>query len=65
MTALSREYVHENHWQNTIIIDTQDMTSVDFGLSPEQKHKLYRIGRDTALEILPIKLKLTPLKVSA
>lgn len=64
MTALSREYVHEDHWQNTIVIDTQDMTSVDFALSPEQKHKLFQIGRDTALEILPIKLKIAPHFVS-
>lgn len=58
MTALSREYVHEDHWQNTVVIDTKDMTSVDFSLSPDQKNTLFQIGRDTALKILPIKLKI-------
>ena len=64
MTAISREYVHEDHWQNTVVIDTQDMTSVEFALTPEQKHKLFRIGRDTALQILPLKLKLNTYEVS-
>ncbi len=56
MTALSREYVHEDHWQNTVIVDTQHVSSVDFALSPEQKQELYEIGNQTALQILPIKL---------
>lgn len=57
MTALSREYVHERHWHNTLVIDTGDYSSVDFALSKEQKMDLYNMGRNTALKYLPLKLQ--------
>lgn len=58
MTALSREYVHAEHWHNTIVVDTQNMSSVEFTLSKEQKLDLYNMGKQTALQYLPIKLNL-------
>ncbi|GAA6184220.1 patatin-like phospholipase family protein [Aliiglaciecola sp. NS0011-25] len=60
MTALSREYVHAEHWHNTIIVDTGTYSSVDFSLTIEQKKELYQIGYDTAHEFLP--KKITPLQ---
>ena len=57
MTALSREYVHAEHWHNTIVIDTGDTSSVDFSLSHEQKQALYETGRSTTVEVIPLKLK--------
>ena len=56
MTALSREYVHAEHWHNTLVVDTGTISSVDFALTPEQKKALYEIGLDTAKAFLPKKL---------
>ena len=59
MTALSREYVNERHWHNTLVIDTGEYSSVDFALTQEQKMELYNMGRNTALSYLPAKLNRT------
>ncbi len=59
MTALSREYVNERHWHNTLVIDTGEYSSVDFALTQEQKMELYNMGRNTALSYLPAKLDRT------
>lgn len=56
MTALSREYVHTEHWHNTLVVDTATYSSVDFALTPDQKGQLFEMGRQTALRYLPIKL---------
>ncbi|NTS77739.1 patatin-like phospholipase family protein [Catenovulum sp. SM1970] len=56
MNALSREYVHANHWHNTIVIDTGTASSVDFDISAEEKEELYRAGYLTVLSYLPKKL---------
>lgn len=58
MTALSREYVHAEHWHNTLVVDTGNISAVDFALSPEQKKSLYEIGLSTAKQFLPQKLRL-------
>lgn len=57
MTALSREYVHADNWHNTIVVDTAKYSSVDFSLSPEQKMELFEMGKQTAQDIIPLKLK--------
>lgn len=57
MTAMSREYVHDNYWQNTIIVNTGVMSPVDFNISVDEKEKLYTLGFQTALEFVPIRLK--------
>lgn len=56
MTALSREYVNANYWHNTIVINTGELSAVDFDMSREQKEMLYGIGYDTATMFLPRKL---------
>lgn len=58
MTALSREYVHAEHWHNTVVVDTENISSVDFALSKEQKKHLFDLGYQTALDFLPRKLKM-------
>jgi len=58
MTTISREYINEAFWHNTIIINTGECSGVDFTMDSEQKQKLYQIGYDTAMEIVPIKTKL-------
>jgi len=56
MTAMSREYVHDNYWKNTIIINTGALSPVDFNMSIQDKETLYAIGYKTALEFIPKRL---------
>ncbi len=55
MTTISREYVNDAFWHNTITINTGVCSGVDFSMSSEQKQKLYDIGYETALEVVPYK----------
>jgi len=57
MTTISREYINEAFWHNTIIINTGDCSAVDFAMSSEQKKNLYDIGYRTAMEIIPLKTR--------
>jgi NTE family protein len=57
MTAMSREYVHENYWASTIIVNTGSITPVDFNISISQKEELYAVGYRTALNYIPKSLK--------
>tara|TARA_R110002153_G_scaffold46985_4_gene132809 strand:+ start:37897 stop:38724 length:828 start_codon:yes stop_codon:yes gene_type:complete len=56
MTAMSREYVHDQYWKNTIIVNTGKLSPVDFNMSIEDKEALYEIGYKTALEFIPKRL---------
>jgi len=58
MTTISREYINEAFWHNTIIINTGDCSAVDFHLNEKQKRRLFEIGYQTAMEIIPVKTKL-------
>lgn len=55
MTTISREYINEAFWHNTIIINTGDCSGVDFNMTSDQKERLFQIGYHTAMEIVPIK----------
>lgn len=57
MNAMSREYVHAQYWHNTVVINTGSISAVDFDIDIEKKEFLRNIGYQTAMEILPIKLK--------
>ena len=57
MTTISREYINEAFWHNTIIINTGDCSAVDFKMTEEQKENLFNIGYKTSIEIIPIKTK--------
>ncbi|MGS2721913.1 patatin-like phospholipase family protein [Paraglaciecola aestuariivivens] len=57
MTAMSREYVQDQYWKNTIIVNTGKLSPVDFNMSIEDKEKLYQIGYQTALEFIPKRLQ--------
>ena len=56
MTTISREYINEAFWHNTIIINTGDCSAVDFTMDSKQKENLFKIGYDTSIEIIPIKV---------
>ena len=62
MTTISREYINEVFWHNTIVINTGKCSAVDFTMSSEQKLQLFETGYKTALEIVPIKTKSAPVK---
>jgi NTE family protein len=55
MTAISREYVNAKYWHNTVVVNTGDISAVDFSLSPEVKNTLYEMGYRTTKEFLPKK----------
>ncbi len=58
MTTISREYINENFWHNTIVINIGEYSAVDFKMTKEQKHELYKVGFQTAMEVIPIKVNL-------
>lgn len=62
MTTISREYINDAFWHNTIVINTGECSAVDFSMSREQKLKLFNIGYETALEVIPIKTQTAPIK---
>ena len=57
MTTISREYINDAFWHNTIIINTGLTSAVDFAMSKEEKARLFNVGYSTAMEIIPIKTK--------
>ena len=57
MTALSREYVHAEHWHNTLVINTGSASSVDFDMDETDKEALFQQGYQTAINFLPAKLQ--------
>jgi NTE family protein len=62
MTTISREYINDAFWHNTIVINTGECSGVDFAMTDEQKLELFEIGFQTALEIIPIKTKTSSIK---
>lgn len=65
MTTISREYINDAFWHNTIIINTGKCSAVDFKMTKDQKNKLYNIGHTTALDIIPRKTKTVTATVKA
>ena len=57
MSALSREYVHAEHWHHTILVDTGEVSAVDFDANRPDKEALFEIGYNPDLPYLPDKLK--------
>ncbi len=62
MTTISREYINDVFWHNTIVINTGECSGVDFNMTDEQKLQLFETGYQTALEIIPIKTKTSPIQ---
>lgn len=57
MTAMSREYVHDQYWKNTIIVNTDELSPVDFNITAQQKEQLYKSGYQTALQFVPNRIE--------
>lgn len=56
MTTMSREYINEDFWHNTVIINIGDISPVNFNLTKEQKLELFCCGYETAKAVIPWKL---------
>lgn len=56
MVALSREFISEDIWLSTLVIDTGEISPIELSLSGGEKRRLYEMGRGTTLLILPRKL---------
>lgn len=55
MTTISREFINDAFWNTTIIVDTGDISPVEFDLTPAKKMKLLERGYQTTLEVFPHK----------
>jgi len=57
MTTISREYINDAFWHNTVVVNTGSSSAVDFTMTPEQKEALFFKGYHTASKILPLKVR--------
>lgn len=57
LTTISREYVKDLYWLQTLVVETGDISPLEFDLSFQQKKDLYQIGHETVLHFLPRKLE--------
>lgn len=60
MNAMSREYVNAQYWHHTIIVNTGEVSPVDFNLPEDVRRQLLRSGYETTMQFLPRKLGLLP-----
>ncbi len=56
MTTISREYINDAFWHNTVVVNIGQLSAVDFNMTIEQKSHLYQRGHETAMDILPMKI---------
>jgi NTE family protein len=56
MSTLSREYMNDALWLNTVLIETDGMSPLEFHMTPEQKNSLFDSGYNTTRDFLPKKL---------
>lgn len=58
MTTLSREFVNQDFWLSTVVIDTGNVTPTSFKVDSAAKQELHDAGYDTVMKFLPKKLEL-------
>jgi len=56
MNTLSREYISEALWYRTVVVETGDLSPVEFKMTREEKQGLYEAGYRTTVQFLPMKL---------
>ncbi len=56
MSTLSREYMSDALWLNTVLIETEGMSPLEFHMTTGQKDTLFDCGYNTTREYLPTKL---------
>jgi NTE family protein len=57
MTSISREYISTPYWRNTVIVETGEISPLEFAMSTAQKQDLFQRGYDTTLQVIPFKLE--------
>lgn len=55
MTTISREFINDAFWSSTIVIDTEDISPVEFDLGVDQKLQLMECGYATTMQVFPMK----------
>jgi NTE family protein len=60
MTSISREYISDSYWRNTVVVETGETSPIEFAMSVEQKQELFRCGFETTLHVIPLKLERSP-----
>jgi len=60
MTSISREYISDSYWRNTVVIETGNISPIEFGLKTAQKEELYQQGLQTVMQVIPLKLETLP-----
>jgi NTE family protein len=55
MTTISREFINDAFWNTTIVVDTGDISPVEFDLTVEKKLLLLERGYQTTLDVFPLK----------
>ena len=50
LKSTSRQYNGDRNWNRSVQIYTHDISALNFGISEEDKKKLYQSGIDAALD---------------
>ena len=56
LDTLSREYVTDADWHRTVVVETGDLSPIEFRMTREEKQGLYDAGYHATLDHLPWKL---------
>lgn len=56
LTTISREYINNNYWHSTLVVNTGESSPVQFNLTDSQKAQLFDAGYKTTIDVLPQKL---------
>ena len=56
MTTISREYINDAFWHNTLVINTEKYSAVDFMMNKEDKNNLFQLGYKTTKKYIPKKM---------
>ncbi|MEE4277034.1 MAG: patatin-like phospholipase family protein [Halieaceae bacterium] len=57
LTTIAHEFVSDEFWLSTVIIDVGDISPVAFALPPQDKERLYAMGLSQTLTHLPRKMR--------
>jgi NTE family protein len=55
MTTISREFINDAFWNSTIVVETDEISPVEFDLSIDKKMLLLERGYQTTMEVFPLK----------
>ena len=47
----------DDQWRNTVVVETGDISPIEFAMTVAQKEDLFRRGLETASSVIPLKLE--------